>query len=126
MAIRGCKFLKVSKAKGLTIRLHALERIKERAGISLTLEKAYSLFCEGVQLRYEEMHLRGYRPAYLPRLQKGCPSWYFLLPCIDQELIAVVRRGEENGEYEWITTYAPDRRTRFNFFWETHPARRAA
>ncbi|MBN2325949.1 MAG: hypothetical protein JXR73_02265 [Candidatus Omnitrophica bacterium] len=44
----------------------------------------------------------------------------FELPCEATELIAVIGGGENDGEYEWVTTYAPNHRNESNILWGIH------
>ncbi len=117
MAIDGAKFLKVGKAGFFTVRKHAQRRIEQFLGFMPGLEDAFEWFCLGRQVTFSEMWMRGYRPAYRQRKAAGVPTWYFELPCENAELIAVITRGEESGEYEWVTTYTRTHRNESNTLW---------
>ncbi|MBN2327355.1 MAG: hypothetical protein JXR73_09375 [Candidatus Omnitrophica bacterium] len=117
MAIRGDKFLKLSKAGFFSIKEHALERMEEFLGAMPDLDDAFEMFCGSIQLSFSEMWMRGYRPAYKQRKEAGIPTWYFELPCNEVELIAVISKGMMCGEYEWVTTYTRNHRNESNILW---------
>ncbi len=126
MAIRGEKFLKVSKAGFFAIKPHALKRIEEYTGLSLDLYDAFGLFSQSTQLTYSQMWLRGYRPAYVQRKKAGVATWYFELEYPDHELIAVIAQGKYQSEYEWVTTYSRNQRNDSNILWHIQDAVMAA
>ncbi|RJP22963.1 MAG: hypothetical protein C4527_21155 [Candidatus Omnitrophota bacterium] len=120
MAINGTRFLKLGNAREFTISRHALARLREYAGREFETDEAFSRFCESRQLRFEEMMERGYRPGFKQRQQQGIPSWYFLLPELGNELIAVISKTENSGEYAWVTTYTPNPQSKANVAWVDH------
>jgi len=126
MAITGDRFLRISKTTFLAISRLALDRLEEFLGAAVSLEEAFVFFREANQLTYAEMLQRGYRPAYRQRKQVGTPSWYFDLRHPANELIAVIAQGEVDGEYEWVTTYAPNCRNESNLLWGIEKVMRAA
>ncbi len=126
MAINGQRFLTVSKACDFVITRHSLVRIQEFTGCELTMDEAFSSFCQSEQLTFSDMLARGYRPGYKRRIQKGIHSWYFLLRCQDHELIAVITDGECEGDFEWVTTFAPNHRNESNRRWMEEPYMKAA
>ncbi|MGC9326482.1 MAG: hypothetical protein ACP5I1_02500 [Candidatus Hinthialibacter sp.] len=126
MALRGEKFLKISKADFLSIKEHALKRLEEFLGSTPNLYDAFDMFQNSTQLSFSEMWMRGYRPAYKQRKDAGIPSWYFELPCHETELIAVISLGTACGEYEWVTTYARNHRNESNILWDIHQQFQAA
>jgi hypothetical protein len=111
MGVTGERFLELSRAEALEVSVHALDRLCERVGFRLTTEEAIGLFQRGRQVKADEMILLGYRPAYGRRLHRGRRSWYFLLPVHGAELIAVVSQSDGEGEFAWVTTYAPNAQT---------------
>ncbi len=112
MATTGRKFLKVSKARGLTISQHALDRVREYSGFGLTRGLATVLFRHSRHLRAEQVMLLGYRPRYWGRKAEGEPTWYFSFRIFGEEMLAVVGQGEQPGEYVWLTTYGINEQTR--------------
>jgi len=105
MAVHGDKFLILSKAHAFTIREHALDRVLQHTGLLPTRALAFALFDRSRQLKVADMILLGYRPAYSRRKRRGKSSWYFRFHLFAKELIAVVQKGSEPGEYVWVTTY---------------------
>ncbi len=122
MAVNGTRFLRLGKAQEFTISHHALKRLYEHTGREFTEDDAFLYFCQSKQLKFEEMGERGYRPGFQQRMNRGIHSWYFLLPESFHELIAVITKNETNGEYVWITTYAPNHLTRANVAWMENTA----
>jgi hypothetical protein len=108
MATSGEKFLRLTKATGLHVTGHALERIRERTGIPLESDEAFEHFRDARQIRLPQLLTLGYRPRYEGRRQRGCQSWYFRMNLDGQEIIAVVQQGPEPEQYLWVTSYAPD------------------
>lgn len=103
MASSGEKFLEVTKATGLSVTRHALERIKQYTGLQPTRELAHALFRRGVHVRAQELFLLGYRPGLAKR--RGATSWYFRFQLFGEELLAVIAQGDSPGEFVWVTTY---------------------
>ena len=112
MGVSGAKFLELSKANGLKVTGHALRRAEQHTGNRFSEEDALDRFRRARQLRPREMILLGYRPAYGRRLRRGCKSWYFHMDVGGHEIVAVVQQGGFEGEFVWVTCYAPGVQTR--------------
>ena len=107
MAITGSKFMEVSRAQGLEVSRHALERIAQHTGLEPTEALARTLFQRSRQVKPAQMRLLGYRPAYKQRKDRGVQSWYFRFVLFGEELVAVLQEGALPGEFLWVTTYGP-------------------
>ena len=59
MGVTGGRFLELTKAEGLEISGHALCRLRERTGRSLSEEESFKLFLSARQIRADEMIMLG-------------------------------------------------------------------
>jgi len=109
MATTGGKFLKLTKAETFTISRHAMDRVEQCCGVSLTEALAQALFARSRQVKANDMPLLGYRPGYRSRMERGVHSWYFRFYLFGQEMVAVIGREKDSGAYTWVTTYTPNR-----------------
>lgn len=105
MAIRGEKFLEVTRATDFKVSYHALNRIFENTRNFVSEENALGCFSEARQIRYPELLLRGFHPGFNFRQRMGVKTWYFRFELEGQELISVIGEGEEKGEFIWVTTF---------------------
>jgi hypothetical protein len=109
MAIRGERFLALTRARTFAVSAHALDRMAEHTGHDVTRAVAHALFARARQVRYGDLRLLGFRPDYAGRRLKGTESWYFVVNLFGEDLVAVVQRAEPGSDdYVWVTTYAPD------------------
>ncbi len=108
MASNGRKFLWLNRDRKFLITKHALQRIKDRTGVSISTRQAYNIFLGASQLKQAEMFLLGYRPNYNARYMEGTLSWYFRIDLNDRELIAVVSQKNGGDNLAWVTTYCRD------------------
>ena len=105
MAVTGERFLWLYRQSRFLITQHALDRIRDRTGIEINIDQAFSFFQAARQLKPKEMILLGYRPNYTDRCRRGTLSWYFRLQLSNYELIAVVSQSHLAGDLAWVTTY---------------------
>jgi len=105
MGVSGERFFALSGADTLCITEHALERIEQHCGIALGKAEAYTFLCGSSLLKAEQLMRLGYRPGYDRRKRRGEESWYFRFLLDGEELVAVLSRGGEPGEFVWRTTY---------------------
>lgn len=112
MTVRGEKWMELSGTRELEVTRHALVMLRRRTGRPLSEDEARECFVRGQQVTPDQMLLLGYRPAYGRRRRKCCQSWYFRLDIGGREAIAVVQEGLFEGQFTWITTYAPNRQSR--------------
>ena len=108
MGISGQRFLQLSQPEVLYITEHALERIGEYGGVSMSRDEALQYLLGARQLKVDEMSRLGYRPGYDRRRECGVSSWYFRFALPGMELIAVLCEGRQPGEMVWVTTYGPN------------------
>lgn len=106
MAISGTKFLALTGARSLRVTPHALERIRQRAGVSLAPAQALDVFGRARHIRCPELRLLGYDPNFLGRRQRGVQSHYFRTELNGRQLIAVLTEDRFGGDPVWVTTCA--------------------
>jgi hypothetical protein len=111
MAINGKRFLELNRTDRLVVTDHALGRLSDAVVFTPTHALAQVWFRNGRQVRADDMHTLGYRPAYRRRKDHGEQSWYFRFQVFAQECVAVVTRDGEDGPLVWVTTYLPDAQT---------------
>ncbi len=100
--------MKLTGTENVVVSRHALDRLEQYGPRHIREGLAGLLFRRSRYLRHEEIVQLGYRPGFEARRSQGVRSWYFRLPLLSHELIAVLTQGARPGEMVWTTTYAPD------------------
>lgn len=117
MAITGDRLLRIVGYDSVEVTNHALERISERTGVSMSREKARQLFLSARQVTFEQLLLLGYRPRYEGRRYRGETSLYFQFTWKNHELIAVLTEDRAEKKLVWVTTYTvSDQTSRYRLF----------
>jgi len=110
--ISGKKFLNLNNKESVIITNHALDRIADCMGRPISIQSALKLFEESRQIKYGDLLLMGYRPAFAGRKKKGVMSWYFRLESQESEMIAVISNSQRGDALVWLTTLFENKQTR--------------